>query len=66
MEQVETLLLVCINEKQIAGDSVSEVIICEKAKQLFEELSAKAKAVGLEWITPNYICFSVCQNEQIL
>ena len=39
----------------MAGDSVSEVIICEKAKQLFEELSAKAKAVGLERITPNYI-----------
>jgi len=42
MEQMETLLLVRINEKQMAGDSVSEAIICEKAKQLFEELGAKA------------------------
>jgi hypothetical protein len=39
---METLLLVWINEKRIAGDSVSEAIICEKAKQLFEELGAKA------------------------
>ena len=26
----------------MAGDSVSEAIICEKAKQLFDELGAKA------------------------
>jgi len=23
-------------------------------------------AVGLEWITPKYIYFNVCQNEQML
>ena len=34
-EQMETLLLVWNNEKQTAGDSFSEAIICEKAKQLF-------------------------------
>jgi len=39
---METLLLVWINEKQMAGDSVRQEIICEKAKQLFEELGAKA------------------------
>jgi uncharacterized protein with von Willebrand factor type A (vWA) domain len=22
------------------------------------------QAVGLEWITPKYICFNVCYNEQ--
>ena len=49
-----------INEKQMAGDGVSEVIICEKTKHLFEELSAKAQVVGLECITPNYIYFIVC------
>jgi hypothetical protein len=32
---METLLLVRNNEKQTAGDSFSEAIICEKAKQLF-------------------------------
>jgi hypothetical protein len=40
-EQMETLLLVWINEKQMADHSVSEAIICEKAKQLFEKLGAK-------------------------
>jgi len=31
-EQMETLPLVWINEKQMAGDSVRQEIICEKAK----------------------------------
>jgi len=66
MEQMEALLLVLINKKQMAGDSVREVINCEKARQLFEELCAKAKAVGLERITPNYIYFNVCWNKQML
>jgi len=47
MEQMETLLLAWINEKQMAGDSVSEAIICEKAKQLSEELGAKAPVLVL-------------------
>jgi len=38
---METLPLVWINEKQTAGDNVSEAIICEKTKQLFEELGAR-------------------------
>ena len=42
MEQMETLLLVWINEKQMAGG----VTICEKAKQLFEELGAKAPSTS--------------------
>ena len=45
-EQMETLLLVWINEKQTTGDSVSEAMICEKAKQLFEELGAKAPSTS--------------------
>ena len=44
--QMETLLLVWIHEKQMAGDSVSETIIREKAKQLFEELCAKAPSTS--------------------
>ena len=35
-----------INEKQMAGDSVSEAIICGKAKQLFEKLGAKAPSTS--------------------
>jgi len=46
MEQMETLLLVWINEKQMAGDSVRQEIICEKAKQLFEELGAKVPSTS--------------------
>ena len=36
-EQLGTLLLVWINEKNMADDSVSAVIICEKVKQLLED-----------------------------
>jgi len=43
---METLLLVWINEKQMAGDSVSQAITCEKAKQLFEELGDKAPSTS--------------------
>ena len=43
---METLLLARINEKQMAGDSVSEAIICEKAKQLFEKLRAKVPSTN--------------------
>jgi len=46
MEQVETLLLVWINKKQMGGYSVSEAMICEKAKQLFGELGAKAPSTS--------------------
>ncbi|KAG2463777.1 UPP phosphoribosyltransferase, partial [Polypterus senegalus] len=34
LEEVEKLLLVWLNEKHLAGDSVSETITCEKAKKL--------------------------------
>ena len=35
-----------INEKQMIGDSVSEVTVCEKAKHLFEKLGAKAPSTS--------------------
>ena len=34
LEGVEKLLFVWISEKELAGDSVNETIICEKARQL--------------------------------
>lgn len=37
-EVAEKLLLVWINEKQLAGDTVMENIICEKAKELYTDL----------------------------
>jgi len=42
MKQMETRLLLWIHEKQMAGDTVGEAIICEKVKQMSEELGAKA------------------------
>ena len=41
LEKVEQLLLVWINERQLQGDSVSEAIICEKARHLHSDLIAK-------------------------
>jgi hypothetical protein len=41
IEVVEKLLLIWINEKILAGDSVSEGIICEKARRLHEDLVKK-------------------------
>ncbi|XP_023235464.1 major centromere autoantigen B-like [Centruroides sculpturatus] len=38
LDEVEKLLLIWINEKQFAGDSVSEAIICEKAKNLYNDV----------------------------
>ena len=38
---VEKLLLIWINEKQLAGDTVTETIICQKAKALFDNLISK-------------------------
>ena len=36
--EVEKLLLLWVEEKQHAGDTVTEVIICEKAKSLYNDL----------------------------
>ncbi|XP_063089639.1 tigger transposable element-derived protein 1-like isoform X2 [Cavia porcellus] len=38
LEEVEKLLLVWLNEKQLAGDSVSGAMICEKARKLHSDL----------------------------
>ncbi|XP_069961022.1 tigger transposable element-derived protein 1-like [Cherax quadricarinatus] len=44
LEEVEKLLLVWINEKQLAGDTLMTSIICEKARQLHEDLVKKLPA----------------------
>ena len=38
LEEVEKLLLIWMQEKQRAGDTVTEVVICEKAKALYADL----------------------------
>jgi len=39
VEEMEKLLMVWINEKQLAGDSVSEAIICVKARRLYSDFT---------------------------
>uniref|UniRef100_A0A8C5RHA3 HTH CENPB-type domain-containing protein n=1 Tax=Laticauda laticaudata TaxID=8630 RepID=A0A8C5RHA3_LATLA len=41
LEEVEKQLLVWLNKKQLAGDSVSEVVICEKARMIYGNLRQK-------------------------
>ena len=40
--------MVWINEKQLAGDSVSEVIICEKARLLHSDITRDTPAFSAE------------------
>ncbi|KAJ7303223.1 hypothetical protein JRQ81_012159 [Phrynocephalus forsythii] len=46
LEDVEKLLLVWINEKQLAGDMVTENLICEKAKALYTDLLSRLPATS--------------------
>ncbi|XP_067135000.1 tigger transposable element-derived protein 1-like [Centruroides vittatus] len=41
LEEVEKLLLIFINEKQLRGDSISETFICEKALEIYDDLVKK-------------------------
>jgi len=41
IEEVEKLLLIWINNNMLAGNSVSEGMICEKARQLHDDLVKK-------------------------
>ena len=41
IEEVNKLLLVFINEKQLKGDSLSEVFICEKALDIYDDQAKK-------------------------
>ena len=38
-EEMEKILIFWINQKQLAGDSITETIICEKALTLHQDLS---------------------------
>ncbi|XP_040286123.1 tigger transposable element-derived protein 1-like [Bufo bufo] len=46
LEEVEKLLLVWLNEKQQAGDSVSEAMICEKARKLHSDLLQRSPSTS--------------------
>ena len=42
IEEVEKVLLVYLNDKQLKGDSLSEVFICQKALDIYDDLVKKA------------------------
>ena len=48
LDEVEKLLLIWIKDKQMAGDSISEAIICEKAKQLHSNLQKNQPGTSTE------------------
>ena len=48
MDEVEKLLLVLIKENELAGDSMSEGINCEKALQACNELLQKSQSTSVE------------------
>ncbi|XP_068208449.1 tigger transposable element-derived protein 1-like [Palaemon carinicauda] len=45
-------LLIWIKEKQLAGDSMTETIICEKASRMYDDLEGKQAAERRETSTP--------------
>ncbi|XP_068245036.1 tigger transposable element-derived protein 1-like [Palaemon carinicauda] len=49
---MERLLLIWIKEKQLAGASVTETIICEKASRIYEDLKGKQAVEKGETSTP--------------
>ncbi|XP_069179830.1 tigger transposable element-derived protein 1-like [Procambarus clarkii] len=46
LEEVEKLLLIWIHDKELRGDSVSEAIICEKARVLHDDLLKNTPATS--------------------
>ncbi|XP_033009888.1 tigger transposable element-derived protein 1-like [Lacerta agilis] len=48
MEEMEKLLLIWITERQLAGDRISESIICEKALHLHADLVANTPGASAE------------------
>ncbi|XP_039608550.1 tigger transposable element-derived protein 1-like [Polypterus senegalus] len=48
LEEVEKLLLVWLNEKQLAGDSVSEPMLCKKARKIHGDLQQNYPSTSSE------------------
>ncbi|XP_068235510.1 putative CENPB DNA-binding domain-containing protein 1 [Palaemon carinicauda] len=51
-DQMESLLLIWIKEKQLAGDGMTETIICEKTSRVYKNLKGKQAAERGETSTP--------------
>uniref|UniRef100_A0ABM5GL52 CENPB DNA-binding domain-containing protein 1 n=1 Tax=Pogona vitticeps TaxID=103695 RepID=A0ABM5GL52_9SAUR len=48
LEEVEKLLVIWMQEKQLAGDTVTEAVICEKARALYEDLVQQQPGTSAE------------------
>lgn len=48
LEEVEKLLLIFINERQLAGDGISEELICEKALEIYSDLLKETPGTSTE------------------
>ena len=48
LEEVEKLLMIFINEKQLAGDSFSEEMICAKGLEMYNDLLKKDPSLIVE------------------
>lgn len=48
LEEVEKMLQIWINEKQLTSDSIAETIICKKAKHLYQDLLKKTQGTSSE------------------
>ncbi|XP_050724716.1 tigger transposable element-derived protein 1-like isoform X2 [Eriocheir sinensis] len=48
IEEVEKMLLIWINKKLLAGESVTEAIICEQARQLHDDLVKKCPGTSAD------------------
>ena len=46
IEEMEKLLLIFIKEKELAGDSISEAFICEKALTIYDDLLKKSASTS--------------------
>ncbi|XP_066121792.1 tigger transposable element-derived protein 1-like isoform X2 [Saccopteryx bilineata] len=47
-EEMEKLLLVWVKEKELAGDTVTETVICEKARIIYSDLKKKEPSTSKE------------------
>ncbi len=45
---MENLLLMWLREKQLAGDTVTEAIVCEKARAIFSDLVQQTQGTSAD------------------
>jgi len=64
VKEVEKLLMVWINEKQLAGDSVSEAINCKKARLLYSDITRDTPGSSAEEFKASKGGLTILKGEQ--